>query len=73
MHNFEVAARISASTREKALFGMALKHHVSIADMRNDIEKGIYPTREQINEKFGDAINYLILEKASMLDTINHE
>ena len=72
MHNFDVGARKTGVIREKVLYGFALKHHISIDDMRNDIEKGILPTKEAVNEKFGDAINYLILEKASVLDRIEN-
>ena len=39
--------------------------------MRNDLTKGKLPSKALVNEKFGDAINYLILEKASILDKIN--
>ena len=70
MHNFDVGARITGQTREKVLHGFALKHHVSIHDMRNDIEAGKLPSKEIVDEKVGDAINYLILEKASILDKI---
>jgi len=68
MHNFNVGSRITGQTREQVLYGFALKHHISIADMREDVAKGEIPTVEKINEKYGDAINYLILEKASMLE-----
>lgn len=64
MHNFEQGAKITGQIREKVLFGFALKHHISIADMRDDIEKGLIPTKEKVEEKFNDAIIYLILEKA---------
>lgn len=70
MHNFDVGAKMTGQIREKVLHGFALKHHISIADIRNDIEEGKLPTIDLVNEKFGDAINYLILEKASILDKI---
>ena len=73
MHNFDTGARITGQIREKVLYGFALKHHISIADMRNDIEKGILPSEEIVNEKYGDAINYLILEKASILHRIEQK
>lgn len=72
MHNFEVGARIEDKTREEILHGMALKHHISIRDIREDITKGILPNKKVVEEKFGDAINYLILEKASILDRIEN-
>jgi hypothetical protein len=71
LHNFEVGAAMSSQTREKVLYGFALKHLISLADIRNDIEKGKLPSLETIEEKFGDAINYLILEKASLIDRLD--
>lgn len=70
MHNFDVGARITGRSREQVLYGFALKHHISIQDMRDDIEVGIIPTKEKVDEKYNDAINYLILEKASVLERI---
>lgn len=70
MHNFDVGARITGRTREQVLYGFALKHHISIQDIRDDIEVGKLPTKEKVEEKYNDAINYLILEKASVLERI---
>lgn len=70
MHNFDQGARITGQTREQIIYGFALKHHISIADLRKDVEKGDLPTAEMINEKYNDAINYLILEKISMLEKV---
>ncbi len=73
MHNFETGSRMTGETREKVIHGFALKHLISIGDMRNDIAYGKLPSREMVEEKFGDAINYLILEKASILDKIENK
>ncbi len=72
-HNFNVGARITGQTRERVLHGFALKHQISLMDMRDDLERGVLPSEEKVNEKFGDMINYLIIEKASMLERINGE
>lgn len=72
-HNFDVGARKTGLIREKVLDGMALKHEISIDDIVNDIEKGELPSYDLINEKFGDAINYLILKKASIIDRIENK
>lgn len=71
LHNFNVAAQLGNTTREKALWGFALKHYVSFMDILNDIEKGNLPTDELISEKIGDLINYLILCEASIKDKID--
>ena len=69
-HNFEEGSKRSGLIREKVLDGMLLKHEISIADMTNDLEKGILPKIETVNEKFGDNLIYLILKKASIIDKI---
>ena len=70
LHNFNMAAQLGNVTREKALWGFALKHYVSFMDILNDIEKGTLPKEETIDEKIGDLINYLILCEASIKDRL---
>jgi len=61
-HNFEVAGRIDGETPEKALWGMFKKHLVSVMDLIDWCEgKENKITEYLIDEKIGDAINYLIL------------
>ena len=69
-HNFDEGSKRSGLIREKVLDGMLLKHEISIADMTNDLEKGILPKIETVEEKFGDNLIYLILKKASIIDKI---
>ena len=69
-HNFDEGSKRSGLIREKVLDGMLLKHEISIADITNDLEKGILPKIETIEEKFGDNLIYLILKKASIIDKI---
>jgi hypothetical protein len=70
LHNFDKAARISGQTREKALWGMALKHYTSIDDIVNDVETGKLPSEAMLSEKIGDMINYLILLEASIINRL---
>ncbi len=70
LHNFNVAAQLGKTTREKALWGFALKHYVSFMDILDDIEKGSLPTEDIVDEKIGDLINYLVLCEASIKDKI---
>lgn len=70
MHNFNRAVDASAGrhkTREDAIFGMMLKHWVSILDMLDLIASGGLPNKEIVVEKFGDLINYSMLMEASIL------
>ena len=69
-HNFEVGSRKSGLSREKVLDGFLLKHEISIADITNDLEKGILPKISTLDEKFGDNVIYLILKMASIIDKI---
>jgi len=67
LHNFKVAAQISSKpcTPEQALLGMWRKHLVSVIDI---IESGVKPSVELRDEKIGDAINYLILLEALLIE-----
>lgn len=73
LHNFDVGTQQSTSgeTREEVIWGMARKHFISVQDIKNDVKLGKIPNREVLDEKYGDLINYLILEKTSILDKIN--
>ncbi len=67
LHNFKVAARMAGVTPEEALMGMDLKHRVCIEDM----VKGRIPlTREMIDEKLGDHINYMVLLEALLIERL---
>ncbi len=76
LHNFKRAGSMLQCSPEKALVGMWTKHIVSILDMVDELEQkcGInqccFPSLDPeefvstIEEKIGDAINYLILLEA---------
>lgn len=63
---FKHAAALSEETPEQALFGMMLKHIISITDMVNS--KEVY-TEELWNEKITDIHCYLILLQGLLRDT----
>jgi hypothetical protein len=71
-HNFDIGSQRSGLIREKVLDGFLLKHEISIADITNDLVDGKLPTKELLDEKFGDNIIYLIIKKASMIDKIEN-
>ena len=70
MHNFNVAGRVLGTSPEKALFGMLMKHIVSVMDLVDKAEvdntkgKAVSVSCELIDEKIGDTINYMILLEA---------
>jgi hypothetical protein len=78
LHNFKRAGAMLGCTPEKALIGMWTKHIISILDKVDEIEykcnseSDCFPVFEDdteeyietIEEKIGDAINYLILLEA---------
>jgi len=72
-HNFDIGSQRSGLIREKVLDGFLLKHEISIADITNDLEKGILPKISTLDEKFGDNIIYLIIKMASIIDKIEQD
>lgn len=72
LHNFDRGVEVSGftSTREQVIWGMALKHFISVQDIKEDLSKNILHSKELIDEKYGDLINYLLIEKASIIDKI---
>jgi hypothetical protein len=78
-HNFKSSTGLSFhDSAEKVCWEFAVKHLQSIKDILNDVELGNMPSEALITEKFGDAINYLILmegmlkEKLPASDNITH-
>jgi len=63
LHNFKRAGAMLRVTPEKALVGMWAKHIISILDIVDNISTEKV-TKEMLEEKCGDAINYLILLEA---------
>ena len=70
LHNFKVAARIKGETPLKALDGMLVKHEVCYRDMVDGRAK---LTKEFVDEKIGDFINYLILAEAVIIEEIESQ
>ena len=74
LHNFIVAGNFIEETKEKALFGMALKHIVSVRDIVLKWERArVLPSENILEEKIGDTINYMILLKACFLERIHEQ
>ena len=73
-HNFHVAAAMLGCSAEEALFGMMTKHLVSTLDLAKFKPKSPeeLKTESYIREKCGDAINYMILLEALLLERHGH-
>ena len=71
-HNFNIAARMLETTPEKALYGMMLKHMVSVLDLVNAVPDTEI-TEAIINEKIGDNINYLILLEGLLKERVYNQ
>jgi len=68
LYNFKRAAEVLRSSVERAHWGMFMKHLISTQDIVEDVEDDKYSTMALIEEKIGDAIVYLILLKAILID-----
>lgn len=64
LHNFRSAACLLNTNLADALWGMAVKHIVSVNDLVSACSVGDVPSLATADEKIGDAINYLILLEA---------
>lgn len=64
LHNFKRSAELRGSMASDTLLGMLVKHWVSIEDMVRGHLGGLAIPIELIEEKIGDAVNYLILLEA---------
>ncbi len=72
-HNFEEGAKISGQTPERVLQGFLLKHLISYQDILNDLDKGILPKQEMIDEKFTDILVYFTIQNIMLLERIKKE
>jgi len=73
LHNFKRAASMLSSSPEEALLGMWSKHLTSILDIVKDLESDKLPSKEIVNEKFSDTINYLLLLEALITERMKGE
>lgn len=69
LHNFTRSSVITGESRGQVCIGFFLKHLVSILDMVDADAKSQSHSKVYIDEKIGDAINYLILLAASLIMT----
>ncbi|MCK4349162.1 MAG: hypothetical protein KAW47_11160 [Thermoplasmatales archaeon] len=74
IHNFRRAADTLGCCPERALIGMAVKHWISILDIVDEISSsGKYPTKELIEEKIGDMVNYMLILESTIKEVIRRD
>jgi hypothetical protein len=75
LHNFNRASKVSGKRREECLWGMAMKHLISVMDIIDAMSKdeSYIPSKELTSEKLGDLGNYLILLEACIEDSRNNQ
>jgi len=64
LHNFRRAAAVLGCSSVRALLGMWSKHLVSVLDIVDAVENEKSVPEGMIDEKIGDAVNYLVLLEA---------
>ena len=65
LHNFKSSEQFSDREAAANCWGFLVKHLTSLRDIVNRYEDfGVMPTPGTIDEKIGDAINYLVLLEA---------
>ena len=69
LHNFKLAAQLTRETPPEALRGMLVKHWCSIMDIVDGVKYNRPLSLAQVDEKIGDAVNYLILLEAILKET----
>lgn len=67
--NFKIAARARGISPLQALDGMMLKHEVCYLDL---VSGRVKPTKEFIDEKIGDFINYLFLAEILLSEELEN-
>lgn len=68
MYNFKRGAEIAGTTPTRVLLGYWLKHITSTIDLFDQIDAGVIPSKELVEEKLMDMINYAILADVAITD-----
>lgn len=63
-HNFNEGAKLMQVRPMTVLHFFRLKHLISVADLRNDLNAGIPVSLAQVNEKYDDILVYTLIELA---------
>ena len=66
--NFKQPTSLFKTNQAKICLMYDSKHIASMVKMAEDVDKGVYPTKELLMEKVGDYINYGLLFYGNMLE-----
>lgn len=66
--NFKQPTTLFKTNQAKICLMYDSKHIASMVKMAEDVDKGIYPSKELLMEKVGDYINYGLLFYGNMLE-----
>lgn len=72
LSSFNIGASRINKIREEIIQGFMLKHELSVCSIIDEIKNGKLPSKELVDEKFGDVINYYIILEASIMDRLNN-
>jgi len=71
LHNFKRGGKMLDKTPESILIGFWMKHIISILDIVDSLPLNAAPGQvnlEMLDEKIGDAVNYLILLESLIIE-----
>lgn len=68
LHNFKRSAAFTGETAAQVCVGFMTKHLTSLLDIVDAAAAGARVNQETLDEKIGDAVNYLVLLEAILLE-----
>lgn len=71
LFNFKQATSLLNTNQARVCLMYATKHFASLAKISEDMDKGVYPSREILEEKCKDAAAYCMLLYSCILEEID--
>lgn len=72
LFNFKQPTSMMHQNQAQVCLSYQMKHMASCVKIAEDMNKGIFPTDEMLNEKITDMINYCLLFKANVMELRNY-
>lgn len=73
LHNFKEAGNLKKSIPSDMCLSFAMKHIISIVDIVKNLSDGGVVTKEMIDEKIGDTMNYMLLLEACITEQMQEK